>query len=271
VTGSAPRRGRQRAPAPARSSRAPTRAEPRRPSPRRLAPPVALLLVAATAACTAEATTGSGGTGRPSPFADCATLTAAPSAANSSSTAPSPAAGSVGATPAGASSAGATPAGAGSAGTALAGATKAGAGSAGAADVPDLKLPCFTGGQQVALRSLRGPAVINLWASWCASCRTELPAMQRLADATAGRLHVIGVDSGDDRDAAAEFAADHKVTVPTLFDRDSKLSGALGRPAIPITVFIDATGKRRVYDQVPPDDAQLAALVRANTGVPVTP
>jgi cytochrome c biogenesis protein CcmG/thiol:disulfide interchange protein DsbE len=95
--------------------------------------------------------------------------------------------------------------------------------------------------------------------------------MQRLADATAGRLHVIGVDSGDDRDAAAEFATDHKVTLPTLFDPDSRLSGALGRPVIPITVFIDATGKRRVYDQVPPDDAKLAALVRTNTGVTVTP
>jgi thiol-disulfide isomerase/thioredoxin len=137
--------------------------------------------------------------------------------------------------------------------------------------VPDLKLPCFTGGQQVALRTLRGPAVINLWASWCPPCREELPAMQRLADATAGRLHVIGVDSGDDRDAAAEFATDQKVTLPTLFDSERKLAGALGRPAIPITVFIDAVGKRHVYDQVPPDDAKLAALVRANTGVTVTP
>ena len=128
-----------------------------------------------------------------------------------------------------------------------------------------------SGGRPVALRDLRGPAVINLWASWCAPCRKELPAMQRLADATTGRLHVIGVDSGDDRGAAAEFATDAKVTLSTLFDSGSRLAGALGRPAIPITVFVDASGKRHVYDRVPPDDAELAALVRANTGVPVQP
>jgi thiol-disulfide isomerase/thioredoxin len=191
---------------------------------------VALLLVAAAAACTAETTAGSAGHEGPSPFADCAALTAAPASAAPPSAAAS-----------------------------------------GAADVPDLRLPCFTGGRQVALRDLRGPAVINLWASWCPPCREELPAMQRLADATAGRLHVISVDSGDDRDAAAEFATAKQVTVPTLFDSGRKLAGALGRPAIPITVFIDATGQRHVYDQVPPDDAKLAVLVRANTGVTVKP
>lgn len=200
-------------------------------SARWLTPPVALLLVAGAAACTAEATTGSGAGDQASPFADCTALTSAPAPV-----APS-----------------AAPA------------------SAGATDLPDLGLPCFTGGQQVRLSRLRGPAVINIWASWCSPCRAELPAMQRLADATAGRLHVIGVDSGDDRGAAAEFATGRKVTLPTLADPDRALIGALGRPAIPITVFIDPTGRRHVYDQVPPDDVKLAALVRANTGVTVRP
>jgi len=143
--------------------------------------------------------------------------------------------------------------------------------AAAAADLPDLQLPCFTGGRQVRLTELRGPAVINLWASWCDPCRAELPAMQRLADATAGRLHVIGVDSYDSRDAAASFATDQRVTLPTLFDRDMRLMSALGRPAVPVTVFLDAAGRRHVYDQVPPDDAQLAALVGAHTGVTVQP
>jgi cytochrome c biogenesis protein CcmG, thiol:disulfide interchange protein DsbE len=118
---------------------------------------------------------------------------------------------------------------------------------------------------------LRGPAVINLWASWCAPCREELPAMQRLADATAGRLHVVGVDSGDDRDAAVDFATSRKVTLPTLSDPDRKLLGVIGRVNLPITVFIDPAGKRHVYDQAPPDDVRLAALVRAYTGVAVQP
>jgi thiol-disulfide isomerase/thioredoxin len=151
------------------------------------------------------------------------------------------------------------------------GAVTTGAASVPVAQLPDLRLPCFTGGREIRLAELRGPAVINLWASWCPPCREELPAMQRLADATAGRLHVLTVDSGDSRDAAASFAADEKVSLPTLFDRDTRLGAALGRPAVPVTVFLDASGTQHVYNAVPPDDAQLAELVRTHTGVTVTP
>ena len=139
------------------------------------------------------------------------------------------------------------------------------------ADLPDLELPCFTGGQPVRLADLRGPAVINLWASWCAPCREELPAMQRLADRTAGRLRVVGVDTGDARDDAASFGAAQNVTLPTLFDRDKALGTALGTLTLPATVYLDADGGRFVYNQAPLDDAGIAGLVRSHTGVTVSP
>jgi thiol-disulfide isomerase/thioredoxin len=135
--------------------------------------------------------------------------------------------------------------------------------------LPDLALPCFTGGQQVRLAALRGPAVINLWATWCPPCRTELPAMQRLADQAGDRLRVVGVDTGDERDAAASFGADTGVALPTLYDRDKTLMNALGRTALPVTVFVDAAGRTYVYNQVALDDAALARLVRQHTGVTV--
>jgi cytochrome c biogenesis protein CcmG, thiol:disulfide interchange protein DsbE len=206
---------------------------------RRLTPPLALLLTACAAACTAEAGPAPHDGQPASPFADCSVLTSAPAARSSAGPAPSgPAVGSV---------------------------------PGAAVDLPDLELPCFTGGVPFRLTALRGPAVVNLWASWCEPCREELPAMQRLADSTAGRLHVVGVDTGDARGAAASFGADAKVTLPTLYDRDRKLVGLLGRVALPVTVFVDAAGKRFVYNQLPPDDAQLAQLVRDHTGVAVAP
>jgi cytochrome c biogenesis protein CcmG, thiol:disulfide interchange protein DsbE len=142
-------------------------------------------------------------------------------------------------------------------------------GRAAGADLPALELSCFTGGQPVRLTDLRGPAVINLWASWCRPCREELPAMQRLADETAGRLTVLGVNTGDDRDSAASFAADKQVTMPTLYDRDKRLASALGRVALPVTIFLDAAGKRHV-ETLPLDEARLADAVRTHTGVAVT-
>ena len=135
--------------------------------------------------------------------------------------------------------------------------------------LPDLELSCFTGGGAVKLTQLRGPAVINLWASWCEPCRTELPAMQQLADRAAGRLTVLGVDTGDDRDAAASFGADNRVSMPTLYDRDKKLIGKLGRTTLPVTIFLGADGSRHV-EPLPLDEAKLDELVRTWTGVTVT-
>ena len=141
--------------------------------------------------------------------------------------------------------------------------------SPGPGNLPSLTLPCFTGGQPVRLADLRGPAVINLWASWCGPCRTELPAMQRLADRAGDRLRVVGVDTGDGRDEAASFGTDTGVALPTLYDRDKALMNALGRTALPVTVFLDAAGRTYVYNQVALDDAGLARLVREHTGVTV--
>ncbi|MEU4618439.1 TlpA disulfide reductase family protein [Actinoplanes sp. NPDC023801] len=135
--------------------------------------------------------------------------------------------------------------------------------------LPDLSLPCFTGGTEVRLRDLRGPAVINIWASWCAPCREELPVVQGLADRADGRFTVIGVDSGDRRSAAADFATDRSVTFPTLFDEEKKFADSLGVATLPATVFIDADGGMNVH-RTAMDVDQLIEQMRKHTGITVT-
>jgi cytochrome c biogenesis protein CcmG/thiol:disulfide interchange protein DsbE len=195
--------------------------------------PLALLLMAATAGCTAEATSKAT---TPPPFADCAALTTPPSSAPSLT--------GVSATP--------------------------GAVTLPDLRLPDLRLPCFAGGQPLSLRNLRGPAVINIWASWCGPCRTELPVVQALADRADGQLTVLGVDTGDSRAAGASFGTDRGVTMPTLFDADRKLLDALARTTLPVTVFLDSAGRSFVYP-LPLDARGLAEQVRTHTGVTVTP
>lgn len=136
--------------------------------------------------------------------------------------------------------------------------------------LPELSLPCFTGGQDVALGTLPGPAVINMWASWCGPCRAELPVVQRLADRAEGRLHVLGVDVGDSREAAASFGEGRGVTMPTLYDRDRRLLAALGKVNLPVTVFVDSAGSAVVHP-LPVDARELSELVRTHTGVTVAP
>jgi len=198
-------------------------------------------------ACTAEVLpTGAAETA--SPFADCAALTGPPPSTSWPSESSS-------ASPLSASPLSASP--------------SASAEAVSSNSLPDLELPCFTGGGAVKLTQLRGPAVINLWASWCEPCRTELPAMQQLADRAAGRLTVVGVDTGDDRESAASFGEDSRVNLPMLYDRDEKLIGRLGRITLPVTIFLRDDGSRHV-EPLPLDDTKLDELVRTWTGVTVT-
>jgi thiol-disulfide isomerase/thioredoxin len=114
--------------------------------------------------------------------------------------------------------------------------------------LPNLTLPCFTGERPVSIARLGRPAVINLWASYCGPCRTELPALQDFADGIGGRVQVLGVATRDDWNKAAYAGADFGVRYANVYDPDQTLLTALGRNAIPVTLFVDADGVIRHVD-----------------------
>ncbi|WP_349340255.1 redoxin domain-containing protein [Plantactinospora sp. B6F1] len=235
-----------------------------------------LALVLLAAACTgpdaaprdADPTAG-GESATTTAFADCTTLTAplatpgTPAGQPASSTAGAPVGSTAGST------AGA-PVGS-TAGSKVGSTADAPAGSMVGRSLPALRLPCFVGTGEVDVGELRGPAVVNLWASWCRPCRKELPAFQRLTERAGDRLRVVGVNSGDARPAAASIGEDFGLEFPSLYDRDKKLLTELGgRPVLPITLFVDAEGRIRHRDETGAlDDAELATLVRRHLGVAV--
>ncbi|MET8232879.1 redoxin domain-containing protein [Micromonospora sp. NPDC005298] len=211
---------------------------------RRLALLIPLLLLA-VAGCTTgpadEPAPRPAAADRPSPFRDCAALGTPPTAA-------SPGAGTT---------APATP----GPGTST---------TPGGPALPELTLACFTGGAPVALRSVAGPAVINIWASWCPPCRKELPAFQRLSERAAGQLQVVGVNSRDSRGGAQSIGEDYGVRFPILVDQGEAVQRALERNAIPLTLFVDAQGRIRHVDATGAlDDARLAKLVNQHLGLTV--
>lgn len=137
-----------------------------------------------------------------------------------------------------------------------------------AASLPPVRLPCFTGGEPFALAELRGPAVVNLWASWCRPCRDELPALQAYADQTSGKVHVVGVVTSSNRTAAVALADQLGIRFPSLEDRGEDLLAALGLAVLPVTLFVDRDGAVAfVHRAEPYDGATLAGLVRRHLGV----
>lgn len=137
-------------------------------------------------------------------------------------------------------------------------------------DLPATTLDCFTGGAAVPIGSLRGPAVVNLWATWCPPCQQELPVFQQLADRATGRVHVVGIDTMDDRAAAVSLADRLGLTFPSLVDPNREVLRAFAGAGLPMTLFVDGDGKvRHVYNAKALDGPALAALVERHLGVAV--
>jgi thiol-disulfide isomerase/thioredoxin len=141
-----------------------------------------------------------------------------------------------------------------------------------ATQAPDVVLPCLGGGPDVALRSVPGPAVINVWAQWCGPCGEELPLFQRLHERAGKRLAVLGIDWQDTQPGGAlELARASGVTYPLLADPAALVSDAWRVNGLPVTVFVDAQGRTTIHRALIEDWDELAGLVADHAGVRVTP
>jgi cytochrome c biogenesis protein CcmG, thiol:disulfide interchange protein DsbE len=138
----------------------------------------------------------------------------------------------------------------------------------GAALMPGLAFPCPGGGELDLAQGPGVPTLVNLWGSWCAPCREELPLFQELADSAGEQVRVLGVISKDGEPQAESFAADAGVTFPSAFDGEGKLMAGLGINVLPHTYFLDADGGL-VHTQVGPVTSvdELRGLVAEHLGV----
>ena len=140
-----------------------------------------------------------------------------------------------------------------------------------ATELPDVTLPCLGGGPEVALSSVAGPAVLNLWAQWCGPCGKELPLFQRLHDRVGDRVRVLGIDWQDTQpDGALELARASGVTYPLVADPAALVADAWRITGLPVTVFVDERGRTTVLARRIDSFRELRALVADHTGVRLT-
>lgn len=134
-----------------------------------------------------------------------------------------------------------------------------------------VRIACFDGSGTVQLAQLGTPAVVNLWAGWCEPCRAELPEVEKFAQAAAGKVAVIGVDSSDTKTSGSSLIADAKLTYPMLFDPSLALGHAVGQNHLPVTLFVRPGGEiaHTYLSTTPLNSRKIAELSERYLGVQV--
>lgn len=141
--------------------------------------------------------------------------------------------------------------------------------STAAGDLPDVTLPCLGGGSAVDLAHLRGPAVVNLWATYCGPCRAEAPIFEEARSKLGDEVAVIGVDYQEPQPGKAlAFADELGLTYPQLSDPHAELKPGLRVQGLPITVLVDSAGEI-VYQKAGPVESvdELAGLLSEHLGI----
>jgi cytochrome c biogenesis protein CcmG/thiol:disulfide interchange protein DsbE len=129
---------------------------------------------------------------------------------------------------------------------------------------PAFELPRLDDGAMVNRESLQGrPAVINFWATWCASCPMEHPLLVRAAREFGDDVEFVGVAYNDKNSAiTAWLRRNGGAAFPTLVDVNGKAAIAYGVYGVPETFVLDKDGVVRFKHTGPIDPRALRQQLR---------
>ena len=129
---------------------------------------------------------------------------------------------------------------------------------------------CLEGKGELALEGIEGPAVISAWASWCSNCEAQRENFIRLYKEAGDKLQVIGLDREETQKSDGyKHALKKGMSYPQLYDPDGRSTDLFG-PGVPITRFIDASGKLAflkvggIYDY-----EEMRTLVKKHLGIDI--
>ena len=116
---------------------------------------------------------------------------------------------------------------------------------------PSFALPQIHGDKPLSTAELRGKVwLLNVWASWCVSCRVEHPLLVDLS--RSGSVPIVGLDYKDKREDGLQWLAKHGDPYRlSAYDDEGKVGIDYGVYGVPETFVIDKQGVIR-YKQIGP-------------------
>jgi peroxiredoxin len=108
-------------------------------------------------------------------------------------------------------------------------------------------------GQTIKLADLKGKVVLlDFWATWCAPCVAEVPAMKKIWDANKDKGFVIvGVSGDNEEEALRDFVKERELPWKQIYQPDIEDSSVMfiyGVGKFPTTVLIDREGIIQAVD-----------------------
>src|SRR3972149_2169281 len=100
------------------------------------------------------------------------------------------------------------------------------------------------GGNTIRLHDLRGKVVLlNFWATWCPSCRFEMPSMEALhKEFSSQGLAVLAVALRASAADVQSFYKEHNLSFPALLDHNAEASELYQTWSLPTTFLINKRG-----------------------------
>jgi peroxiredoxin len=98
-------------------------------------------------------------------------------------------------------------------------------------------------GKLVSVIAFRGRVVLlHFWATWCASCKEEMPSLEKIYARYGDRgLKVVGIAS-DSKEDIREFFRDFPVSYSLISDPKSEVQRLYGVRGIPVSFVVDRRG-----------------------------
>ena len=109
---------------------------------------------------------------------------------------------------------------------------------------PEFRLKDING-KSFSLRDYRGRVVLlNFWATWCPSCKFEMPSMESLREALGNKgLVVLTVNARESADEVKAFFQEHRLWFPALLDEDGDIFERFNVWSLPTTFIIGRKGE----------------------------